>query len=62
MKNQVFVVVQSDPYDGTSNVEGVYATRELAEAYVFSCEEELAKDEMEGAYQYVIEASFLITE
>lgn len=62
MDNQIFIVIQRDTFEGTSWVEGVYATRELAEDYIETQEAELAKDGMEESYEFNIETSFLIKE
>jgi hypothetical protein len=62
MPKEVFVVIQSDPHEGTRWVEGVFASRELAEAYVATQETELAEDDMEESYEFDIEKTFLVEE
>ena len=56
---QVFIVIQSDAYEGTRWVEGVFAKRETAVAYVATQEAELAEDGMEESYKFEVETSFL---
>ena len=60
---KVYIVTQTDEYDNSSGgIEGVYATLALAEAAVAEAEALLVEDEMEDAYTYDIETSFLIEE
>lgn len=62
MPKEVFVVIQSDTDNSERWVEGVYATRELAKAYVVTQEAELAEDGMEESYKFDIEKTFLVEE
>ena len=62
MPKLVFVVMQCDRHEGNKWVEGVFATRELAEAYVVTQEAELAEDGLEGSYEFNIEKTFLVEE
>jgi hypothetical protein len=60
MPKLVFVVTQKDAYEGASWVEGVFATRELAEAYIETQETELVLDGMAESYEFSIEKTFLV--
>jgi len=62
MAKEVFVVTQYDTNDRNKWVEGVFASIELAQAYVATQEEELAEDGMEESYEFDIEKTFLIEE
>jgi hypothetical protein len=62
MSRKVFVVIQSDPHEGNQWVEGVFATVELAQAYITTQETELAENDMEGSYEFDIKTSFLVEE
>jgi hypothetical protein len=62
MAKEVFVVTQYDTNDRNKWVEGVFASIELAQAYVVTQEEELAEDGMEESYEFDIEKTFLVEE
>jgi len=62
MAREVFVVTQFDTNERNRWVEGVFARRASAEAYVKTQEEELAEDGMEESYVFEIEKTFLIEE
>ena len=56
----VFVVLQTDAYEGgQSQVEGVFASRKLAEEYISSWKQELEEAGMNDTYTFSIERSFL---
>lgn len=59
---KVFVVIQCDRYEGNKWVEGVFATRELAEAYIATQKAELAENDLEGSYEFNIQSQKMVEE